>query len=202
MTDGRTRVTFVVQVDTKATQRAEFPAGDPVDDRVRARLRRLAPLRADRFQHSPEPASAATCVAVGGTGAVDTQLREWDAGRWAGRPLDAVAAEDPAGVAQWLADPGAAPHGGESLLDLLDRVTLWLGADRPGHTLAVCGPALIRAATVVVLGAPPAGFWRIDAAPLTSTDLRGGSGRWTLRSTGVRLARRDAPNPGESPAGR
>ncbi|WP_197719801.1 MULTISPECIES: histidine phosphatase family protein [Pseudonocardia] len=182
-------MTFVVQVATKATQGAEFPAGGPVDDRMEPRLRRLTRLRADRVRHAPEPASVATCAAVGRGGAVDAELRGWDAGRWAGRALDAVAVEDPAGVAQWLADPGAAPHGGESLLDLLDRVTSWLGAARPGHTLAVCGPAVVRAATVVVLGAPPAAFWRIDAAPLTSTDLRGGPGRWTVRATGVRLAR-------------
>ena len=31
-------------------------------------------------------------------------------GRWAGRTLDDVAAEEPAEVAGWLADPAAAPQ--------------------------------------------------------------------------------------------
>jgi hypothetical protein len=36
--------------------------------------------------------------------------------------------------------------------------------------------------------ADPAGFWRIDIAPLTATVLGGRPGRWTLRSTGRPLA--------------
>jgi hypothetical protein len=57
--------------------------------------------------------------------------------------------------------------------------------------LAVCGPALVRAAVVAVLGAPAVAFWRIDVAPLTVTDLRGGPHRWTVRATGNSL--RPAP---------
>jgi hypothetical protein len=40
---------------------------------------------------------------------------------------------------------------------------------------------------VATLGAPPAGFWRIDIAPLTATVLRGGPGRWTVRGTALPL---------------
>ena len=56
-----------------------------------------------------------------------------------------------------------------------------------GHTLAVCGPAVVRAAVVAVLDAPNAAFWRVDISPLTATDLRGGPDRWTVRATGVPL---------------
>jgi len=66
------------------------------------------------------------------------------------------------------------------------------GGAAVGHTVAVTHAAVVRAAVVVTLGAPPAGFWRIDVAPLTATLLRGGPGRWTVRSTALPLD----PSPG------
>ncbi len=53
--------------------------------------------------------------------------------------------------------------------------------------MAVTHAAVVRAAVVVTLDAPPAAFWRIDIAPLTATVLRGGAGRWTLRGTALPL---------------
>ncbi|WP_326810952.1 histidine phosphatase family protein [Streptomyces scopuliridis] len=47
-------------------------------------------------------------------------------GRWQGRTLDEVAAAEPDALASWLADPAAAPHGGEPLLALLARAAHWL----------------------------------------------------------------------------
>jgi broad specificity phosphatase PhoE len=91
-------------------------------------------------------------------------------------------------VAAWLADPDAVPHGGEPLTALLARVAGRLAAaDGEGHTVAVTHAAVVRAAVVVTLGAPAAGFWRIDVAPLTATVLRGGPGRWTVRGTALPL---------------
>ncbi|GAA4979460.1 histidine phosphatase family protein [Pseudonocardia tropica] len=185
MTTGTSRLTLVTHAATNGTRGAHFPADEPVAPGAEAHLRALTRLRADRFRHAPDPASAATCAALGGPGEADPALRSWDAGAWAGRPLDVVAAEDSEGVAAWLADPAAAPHGGESLHDLLDRVRGVLAAVGGGHTVAVCGPAVVRAAVVLVLGAPATAFWRVDAGPLTVTDLRGGPDRWTVRATGA-----------------
>lgn len=177
------RVSLVVHAPTRATATAAFPADEPVHGDVTGRL-----PRSDRRLRGPERACEQTCAALGaGDAAVEPALRGWDAGRWAGRTLDDVAAEDPHGVQAWLTDPSAAPHGGESLVDLLERVRTWLGGRPPGHTLAVCGPAVGRAAVVVAMGAPPPAFWRVDAAPLTLTDLRGGPSRWTVRATGQTL---------------
>jgi len=67
-----------------------------------------------------------------------------------------------------------------------------VGGAAVGHTVAVTHAAVVRAAVVVTLGAPPAGFWRIDVAPLTATLLRGGPGRWTVRGTALPLD----PSPG------
>jgi broad specificity phosphatase PhoE len=61
------------------------------------------------------------------------------------------------------------------------------GGDAVGHAVAVTHAAVVRAAVVVTLGAPAAGFWRIDVAPLTATVLRGGPGRWTVRCTALPL---------------
>jgi len=67
-----------------------------------------------------------------------------------------------------------------------------VGGAAVGHTVAVTHAAVVRAAVVVTLDAPPAGFWRIDVAPLTATVLRGGPGRWTVRGTALPLD----PSPG------
>ncbi|WP_243653807.1 histidine phosphatase family protein [Pseudonocardia endophytica] len=182
---GSTRLTLLVHGSTRATAEAAFPADDALEDRARTLASAVLLPRADHLVRGPERACGETCDATGAADVVvDDDLRGWDAGRWSGRTLDELAAEDPSGLQAWLTDPAAAPHGGESLTALLERVERWL-ADRPaGHTLAVCGPAVPRAAVVVAMGAPATAFWRVDAAPLTVTDLRGGPSRWTVRATG------------------
>jgi broad specificity phosphatase PhoE len=185
------RVTLLAHAATAATATAAFPADDPIEPRGRAAAARALPPRADHVRHAPDRACRETCAALGLAADPDDGLRGWDLGRWAGRTLDEVAATHPADVQVWLADPAAAPHGGEPLTALLARVARWLAAVPAGRSLAVCGPAVARAAVVTVLGAPPAAFWRIDIAPLSHTDLRGGPGLWTVRATGAALARPD-----------
>jgi broad specificity phosphatase PhoE len=110
-------------------------------------------------------------------------LRDLDMGSWYGRTLDEVAATDATGLASWLADPQAAPHGGESVTQLCDRVAAWLDAlpSDTGRVLAVVEQAVARAAVVHALGAPHQAFWRIDVAPLSTVELSGRGGRWNLR---------------------
>jgi broad specificity phosphatase PhoE len=110
-------------------------------------------------------------------------LRDLDMGSWYGRTLDEVAATDAPGLASWLADPRAVPHGGESVTQLCDRVAAWLDAlpSDAGRVLAVVEQAVARAAVVHALGAPPQAFWRIDVPPLSTVELSGRGGRWNLR---------------------
>ena len=77
-----------------------------------------------------------------------------------------------------------APHGGESVLDLMTRVRGWLEsmAATPSRVAAVTHPAVVRATILVVLDAPPKSFWRIDIAPLSRTLLHYRGHAWTLRS--------------------
>jgi broad specificity phosphatase PhoE len=53
-------------------------------------------------------------------------LRECDYGRWAGKRLSEIVADEPDAANSWLSNPTAAPHGGESILDLISRVARWL----------------------------------------------------------------------------
>jgi broad specificity phosphatase PhoE len=188
------RATLLAHASTPATAAAAFPAEDPLEPRGRAAAaagRGLLP-RADHVLRAPDRACHETCTALGLDADPDDRLRGWDLGPWAGHTLDEVAEARPADVHAWLTDPAAAPHGGESLDALLARVAGWLAAPPPGRALVVCGPAVVRAAVVTVLGAPPAAFWRIDVAPLSATDLRSGPARWTVRTTGAPLAAPDA----------
>lgn len=102
-------------------------------------------------------------------------------GRWRGRSLAEVGAEEPESVTTWLSDPSAAPHGGESVRDLCARVARWLDGVGAGRTLAVVEPEVVRAAVVRALGVPEQSFWRIDVPPLTLTEFSGREGRWNVR---------------------
>ena len=105
-------------------------------------------------------------------------------GHWRGQTLEALAVTDEAAVAQWLGDPSAAPHGGESLRDFRVRVGAWLDGlhSLVGRVVAVAETDTIRAAVLHALAAPDHAFWRLDVRPLTATDLSGRAGRWNLRN--------------------
>ena len=96
-------------------------------------------------------------------------------------------AQEPEAVDDWLRNPDSAPHGGESLIDLMRRVAGWLDAQAaaPGVALAVTHASVIRAAVVHAIDAGPRSFWRIDVAPLSLARLNGDAGRWTLASIGA-----------------
>ena len=96
--------------------------------------------------------------------------------------MTSVEADSPEAFALWLADPGAAPHGGESLAQVLLRVKDWLdrSAALPANRLVVASPFIVRVIVVAALGLPPSVFWRLDAAPLGVTRLTAQNGRWRL----------------------
>lgn len=149
------------------------------------RLGELPPSRrlsADRHWTSPALRARETAAALGFAAVVDPLLRDCDYGRWAGMTLDDVQAREPDAVGAWLHDPTAAPHGGESLVDLTGRVAGWLDTQQgmAGRAVAVTHAAVIRAAIVHALDAGPRAFWRIDIGPLARVGLSGSNGRWAL----------------------
>jgi broad specificity phosphatase PhoE len=185
-----TRLTLISHAATEAQRRAAFPLDEPLGDREMEKIFSIkwnAP-RAQRTLAAPELRAQQTAQALRLSASVDSDLRDCDYGAWSGCDLSDVGSGKPEEVAIWLTDPGAAPHGGESIVDLIDRVGLWLKKQRDaGHTLAITHPAVIRAAVVCALEASPHTFWRIDIAPLSTTDLRWNERMWTLRSSGCVL---------------
>lgn len=144
----------------------------------------LVPLGAAGLRYcSPTPRSRATGEALGYAPLAQPALRECDMGRWRGLTLAEVTAREPGAVDLWLADPRAAPHGGESLLAFIGRIGGWLDtrpADDGGAIVAVAEPSVVRAALVYALKAPPLTYWHLDVRPLSTTTLTGWSGRWYL----------------------
>jgi broad specificity phosphatase PhoE len=144
--------------------------------------------RAQRVVSGPERRVQETAQALGLIAEVALELRDCDYGAWRGHTVSEVELRQPEGVLAWLTDPGAAPHGGESILQLITRICGWLEEQRTlDHTIAVTHPAVIRSALVHVLQAAPSSFWRIDIVPLSLTDLRWNGRVWTVRSSGCAL---------------
>ena len=189
MGTSTTRLTLIRHAPSDATRRSAFPVDEPPDARGLDEAAALAPRlgRFDAAWSGPALRARQTAEALGLRATVATELDECDFGAWRGRTLAELDDEDPVAVAAWIEDPAAAPHGGESLLELLDRVSGWLEARAAegGRVVAVTHAGVIRAALVCALDAPPLAFWRFDVAPLSRTVLHAHDGRWTVR--GVNL---------------
>lgn len=181
-----TRLTLIAHAPTAATRTAAFPLDEALAARGIARARVLAPAigAPERAWTSPARRARETADALGLSAVPDPLLADVDNGRWAGRTFDEIAVAEPDALAAWTRDPAAAPHGGESVMALLVRVGRWMDARRNerGHGLAITHAALVRAAVIHAIGAPPSSFWRIDVQPLSRTELRPAANHWTLRA--------------------
>ncbi|MEV1046475.1 histidine phosphatase family protein [Streptomyces sp. NPDC049916] len=182
------RVTLVAAARSSSQLSERFDDDRPLDRagwyEVGLVAHTLIPLGAAELRYcSPTPRSRATGDALGLAPMAQPALRDCDMGHWRGLTLGEVTAREPAAVNAWLADPRSAPHGGESLLGFIGRVGGWLNT-RPadeGLIVAVAEPAVIRAALVYALNAPPTAYWNVDVRPLSTVTLAGLPGRWSLR---------------------
>ena len=188
-----TRLTLVCHGSTSAVRMAAFPADEPLDCYGRRGLKELATELggAARCWMGPSLRTRETAEELQFGGAVDARLDECDYGRWAGQAFSEVQAREPEGLVEWLRDPDAAPHGGESVRSLLARVAGWLDEQRgsTGRVVAVTHASVIRAAVVHAIEATPTTFWRIDVAPISITRLSASGPHWTLVALGS-MARR------------
>jgi broad specificity phosphatase PhoE len=178
------RLLLLRHASTAAVRRAAFPLDEPLDAAGVAAASALAGrLGRGEAMSSPALRARATAEAAGLVAAAEVgALAECDFGAWGGRTLAEVWESDPAAAEAWMTAPDAAPHGGESLSELLERVGEWLAGqvDLDGRGLAVTHGGVIKAAVVNALGAGFEAFWRVDALPLHVTELHGRDGRWTV----------------------
>jgi broad specificity phosphatase PhoE len=180
---GVVRLTLVSHAMTDAMAAGRFPADEPLNDTGRRIVESVAALEIagdTRQLTGPERRARQTAQLLGLQAATEQRLADLDCGRWRG---EALANIGPAEFEAWLTEPAHAPHGGESIADLIERVGGWLNSltDDISRTVAVTHPAVIRAAILLALDAPPKSFWRIDIAPLSRSVMHFRGGRWTLR---------------------
>jgi broad specificity phosphatase PhoE len=180
------RVLLICHAATADTRRAVFGGDGPLLDGA---ARRVGDLAAHLPRARSVLRSAARCtgetaqaLGLGEAAIVEDAVRDWDFGSWRGRSLAEVEAADPAGVVAWRSDPfGVPPHGGERLVDVLERVRSWLeGLEGDGTRTVVTHPSVIRAAVVCGLEVPEEAFWTIDVAPTSVTELRRRGTRWRV----------------------
>jgi broad specificity phosphatase PhoE len=174
------RLTLVSHAMTDAMAAGRFPADEPLNDTGRRQAGRLEIKSDARQLAGPEQRARQTAELLGLQATTEPKLADLDCGRWRGETLQSVPAAD---LQTWLTDPAQAPHGGESIVDLIERVTGWLKSlpDNALPIFAITHPAVIRAAILVVLDVPPKSFWRIDIVPLSRTVMHFRGGCWTLR---------------------
>jgi broad specificity phosphatase PhoE len=182
------RLDLLAHGASAATRATRFPDDEPLEasavsalEALRGRLRPYAEVLI-----SPARAARETAAALGFDAEVEMALSDCDYGRWRGLASKEVAEREANEFATWLADPAAAPHGGESFVALIERIGAWLtqALTREGATLAVTHASVVRAAIVNALGAGSSAFARIDVAPLSLARLSGHGQRWNLVALG------------------
>ncbi|MEU1786554.1 histidine phosphatase family protein [Streptomyces sparsogenes] len=182
------RLTLIASARSSSRLAERFEDDRPLDPAGWREVERVAPtllpLAAAGLRYcSPSARSRETGDILGFMPLAQTALRDCDMGRWRGRTREEVETREPGAVDSWLADPGSAPHGGESLSAFINRVGDWLDT-RPAASdtrmLAVADPGVIRAAVTHAMKAPPHCYWNVDVLPLSTVTLTGGAGKWRL----------------------
>jgi broad specificity phosphatase PhoE len=170
-------------------RRGAFPCDEAAEPRYVSRGASVAAYlaRVDRVLTSPALRARQTAEAFMPMATEEEALADQDFGEWAGKELAQLQDIDPGALGAWLSDPSASPPGGESFVQVCDRIEGFMAGllGRSGATVAVTHPAVVRAAILSTLGVAPACFARIDIEPLSLTEFRGDGRRWMLRATGV-----------------
>jgi broad specificity phosphatase PhoE len=180
-----TRLTWICHGATAANRQARFPLDEPLEERAVSRARALSIRlpRADRVFSSPALRARETARALDLSFEPVPDLADCDYGRWAGRSIVSLQQSEPDALAVWMSRPEEAPHGGEAIAALCERVALWMRdtARLGGHTIALTHATLIRAAILTALDAPLSSFWHVDIEPLATVQMTSNGSRWSLR---------------------
>ena len=177
------RLTLVSHAMTDAMSAGRFPTDEPLNAVGHRQVDASIDLGVtERAYCGPEKRTRQTAELLGLHASIDNRLADLDCGRWRGDVVGGVQSDD---LAIWLTDPTRAPHGGESVVELIERVRGWMDSltTRRTRLVVVTHPSVIRAAILVALNAPPKSFWRIDIAPVSRTVMHFRGHAWTLRSS-------------------
>ncbi|WP_223533730.1 MULTISPECIES: histidine phosphatase family protein [unclassified Pseudomonas] len=181
-----TRLTLICHARTVAQKLARFPLDEPLEvDWQALRLSRCKQFKgATRLVCGPELRTRQTAELFGNASQIVDALRDCDFGRWGGVRIGDLQKTEALALEHWLGDSASAPHGGESLVQLGERVGAWLTTlqSTPGHIVAITHPFVIRAALTQVLQGAASSL--IDVEPLSAVELRF-HGRWRLRLPGT-----------------
>ncbi|MEI9997551.1 MAG: histidine phosphatase family protein [Rhizomicrobium sp.] len=180
-------LTLICHAATAAQRLGAFPRDDGIEPGPAKNLDALRSIAttAGTVLCAPERRALETAGLLGLQVATTDTLRDCDLGNWRGRHLKDIQRDDPNGTVLWLSEPGAKPHGGESLTELFERVDAWLETlPAAGHIVAVTHASVMRAAVLHALRAPADAFWRLDVEPLSTIDMRHNGRFWSLRSFG------------------
>lgn len=170
--------TFSLRLLCRAATRADKQGRFAVADEPSGELNAHPDIRLhahEQLMCAPEPRAYAIAQRLWPSHSVRqvAALAECEMGCWAGRALKDLPA---AALADWLSNPEAAPHGGESLLELKDRVGQWMDGlihapEGSSRLLAVTHASVIRAAIGHALDCPSHVTGRMDIEPLALVTL-------------------------------
>jgi len=160
--------------------RSDVPLTDLGVQQAVAAAKRLASAGLDAIVASPLLRAVQTAgevaAATGVPVVTDAGFRETDFGAWEGLTFAEVRDGWPDELNRWLADPAAAPPGGESLAAVGERVTAALhrvlSARERQTVLVVSHVTPIKTLVAAALLAPPPALYRmhLDVAALSRID--------------------------------
>jgi broad specificity phosphatase PhoE len=182
-------LTWICHASTAAARTAAFPADEPIDGiGERDCGKACLPSTPDRVWVAPELRTRRTAELLGLSSFVEPALRDVDHGRWAGHGMEDLISKEPEALQAWMNDSNSAPHGGESMRTLFDRIAGWMEFQRDGtgRDIAVSHPNVVRMAIAHAVGAGPDAARNIDIAPLGMAVIAW-NGRWRLRALGSLL---------------
>ncbi len=178
-------VCFICQAETAGLRKGRFPfaeeeAYQPLDSAERI-AQRIGSF--DLIYCAPQKAARNTAEVMFKSAIIALEIRDIDYGRWSGRLIRDVARKDNIAFQSWV--EGAPPPGGESLQQLIDRVTKWLDArmDEVGSTAAIVSPAVMRAIVISALDAPVQSFSRLDISALSNLRITSDGKRRNIHLT-------------------
>ena len=144
------RLTFVSHAMTDAMAGGRFATDEPlnatgrrqVDASIDLGIRSRSGEPGCTALTGPEKRTRQTAELLSLRATVEPRLADLDCGRWRGDVLGGVR---PADLAVWLTDPTRAPHGGESVVDLANRVAGWLDSltTSRSQTVAITHPPTV-----------------------------------------------------------